>query len=148
MMKKLNIIDETDTKIIWALDRHYYEIGEIDQISFTRPWTVEHLQAKKRSPDNYCIVALKQDKVVAYLMYDKHSLSLDIIRMAIHPDYQRQTIGIQLLYKAFGQIHKEKHTNISVTIPDDNLAGHLFFQDAGFLVTEIIEDNYLMQYFI
>lgn len=146
-MKKINTIDDHRIKIIWALDRHYYDMCVIEQDTFDEPWGIKEFR-KNKSSKKFCIVGENQGSIVAYVIYEKFTDYISILRIVVKAGFRRKSIGVQLLYRVFEQMNKKQHKYISVIIPDNNLEGQLFFQNVGFLATEIIGKQYLMQYYV
>jgi ribosomal-protein-alanine N-acetyltransferase len=80
-------------------------------------------------------VALLDNKVVAFEwseMYGKHA---HLTRLAVHPAYQGQGIGAQLLYQAIIDVLGQGATRITLNTQENNQRSQLLYERFGFVNT-------------
>ncbi|MEN9673886.1 MAG: hypothetical protein RL553_2151, partial [Planctomycetota bacterium] len=77
-----------------------------------------------------------------------------ILNFAVHPDYQRSGVGLQMAVKLIGKLSSHRRTRITLEVRETNLSGQVFFRNQGFKAIRVLrsfyddsnEDAYLMQY--
>ena len=72
-------------------------IEEIEQLSFSDPWSRKDISAYICSEDGMCFVALEDGKPVAYVIGRIIPPEGEIYRIATHPDKRKRGIGYRLL---------------------------------------------------
>lgn len=91
-------------------------------------------------------------KTIGYLLGIQNPDCIEILRIAVLPDYQRHNIARHMI----GQIVLERPqavTKFLTLIPDSMLVGHLFFKAIGWRCTKVIkrpfdtieDDGYLFE---
>lgn len=130
--------------IRWALRRDISSIISIEQKQFDIPWAEEDFVSHLREKDTIGLVVEINDIIVGYVVYELKPQYYEILNLAVHPEYLRQTIGTQLIDKLKGKMSINSRKRIIMHLSDANLGGHLFLQKCGFTATVL--RNYYSDY--
>lgn len=118
------------------------EVLAIEEASFDFPWNEEDFLNCGRQ---HCslLVAVKDDKVVGYMVYGVHEERFHILNIAVHPDFRRQGIGSALMDRLINEKY-EPHLRerITLAVRTKNLAAQKFFRKHKFDVTEVLRNYY------
>lgn len=135
-----------DARIRWMIRRDMPEILNIEKQCFSLSWS------EPRSEEDFirclrqrnCIgmSAIKEERVVGYMIYELQKKSLMILNFAVMPDYQRCGIGTQMIAKLTAKLSHERRQRIFADVCEDNLIGHLFFKKKGFTATHVTRNFY------
>lgn len=90
--------------------------------------------------------------VVSYMIYELHEHRLHLANLAVHPTYQRRTVGEQMMANLGSKLHADRRHRILTEVRETNVSAQLFFKAQGFRAQQILrdfwrtgEDAYLMQ---
>lgn len=119
----------------WLTDDHLEEARAIETLAFpgdARGFIYNELQnisAIMVEVERHCCRPL----VVGYAVYELFKFKLDLLAMAVHPDWHRLGIGSSLIqYLITRKLHQKRRGRIRADVPDGALAAHLFLQANGF----------------
>ena len=130
-------------KIYVAQAKHVYGIFELEKQCYPETNLRQNQIAKivdSVNSDGHVIID-KQDKILAYILYDKTDTQLEIIRLGVHPYHRRCGHATRLIEKVKSKMTTNKN-RIIIHVPDDLLDGHLFLQHCGFIATGIDYRHY------
>lgn len=92
------------------------------------------------------------DVVCAYMIYESHPNRIHLANFAVHPAYQRRSVGSQMVAKLASKLTPDGRNRILTEIRKTNLAAQLFFKSQQFRAQQVLrdfwntgEDAYLMQ---
>lgn len=149
-------IDKQDLRvhIRWMIRRDMPEVLRIEEESYDYPWSEEDFLRCLRQRNCIGMVAELGEKVVGFMIYELHKSKLHILNFAVHPDFRRQHIGVQMIQKLVSKLSSHRRTCITLEVRETNLTSQIFFRDAGFRAMRVLrgfyedtgEDAYLMQY--
>jgi ribosomal-protein-alanine N-acetyltransferase len=139
--------------IRWMIREDLDEVMEIENESFSLPWSEKQFldQLKKRE----CIgmVAEINDRVVGVIVYELNRDHIFIKRIAVSSDYLRMGIGRALVSQVVGKMNPCSRKKILINVPESSLAGHLFLKSIGFRAVKVMrnyhqngEDDYCFRY--
>ena len=111
------------------------EVLAIDQASFADAWTrADYLD---RVPDRsfvMVIAALMAGDPVGFVLYRLHPRGIDILRMAVHPDYRREGVGSRLLARVAERLEswgRGQRAQVRIYVRERNLDAQLFLRARG-----------------
>lgn len=84
-------------------------------------------------------------KMVGYCIHRCRFDSFEVLRLAIHPDYQRQGLGSQLLLRLVAKLSTDGKRRVALLVPDHLLGCHLFLKANGFRATCHGDEYYFMR---
>lgn len=105
----------------------------IENRSFEFPWTEEDFSENLNWQNCLCIVADNHAHgVLGYAIYNVFRDQVELLSIAVHPEYVRKGIGTALV-----DIMRKKLL-ISCMVRERNLTAQLFFRSAGFMAVEVL----------
>jgi ribosomal-protein-alanine N-acetyltransferase len=127
---------------------------EIENLCFEFPWSDNDFMVCLRERNHIGLVIEHQDSVVGFIIYELQKHKLNILTIAIHPDYQNYDFGSTLVEYLIQKLSADKRTCITTSVRETNLIAQLFFKKIGFKWIKTIhkpyedteEDSYLMQF--
>lgn len=132
----------TKVQTRWAIHRDYPEMVGIEELCFDRPWTADEMRQKLAGRGTIGLVAEIRDRVVGYMIYELGKRDLNVINIAVHPDYQRRGIGAQLLQRLTSKLELSRRTAVYSPVSEYNVNAQLFFQSQGFRAVETLRGFY------
>jgi len=118
----------------------------IDQASFPQPWTAGDFLDVVKDPKLTSMVAefgpYHPGTVAGYVVFEPLKSSMAILRLAVHPDWRRRCIGVQLVSKVAERVVSTGRKRISLGLRERNLDGQLFLKACGFRATLVRRGHY------
>lgn len=118
-------------------------VMEIENLCFKAPWGREDLY--REINDNQLSVLLVvtiNDLVVGFCDYWNTFDSGTICQIAIHPDYQHQSLGTRLLDEVIKDAKAKKTRTLTLEVRESNSRAIKFYQKHGFIITLVKEKYY------
>ena len=128
-------------RIQWMIRRDLPRVLEIEKLCYRYPWSekdfVNYLTTKmcvgftvsiERPSENYG----RSDLVVGYMIYLLETKRLNLVNIAIHPEYQRQGFGKALIKKLINKMEQSRRNAIRTMTHECNLGAQLFLKKMGF----------------
>ena len=118
-------------------------VMEIENLCFKAPWGKEDLY--REIYDNQLSVLLVitvNDLVVGFCDYWNTFDSGTICQIAIHPDYQHQSLGSRLLDEVIKDAQAKKTRTLTLEVRESNSKAIKFYQKHGFSITLVKEKYY------
>lgn len=134
---------DTPVHIRWWIRRDMPETLAIDELA--NEWEAqseEELLSKLRQRNVIGMVAEKGDKIVGFMIYELHKGHLFIDSFCVHPDWQRQDVGTQMIDKLKSKLSSHRRTHIQIIVKDTKLGTHLFLRSMGFKAIEVMRNHY------
>ena len=140
--------------IRWMIRRDMSDVLAIEQAGFEYPWSEEDFIRCLRQRNCIGMVAEHADRPIGFMIYELHRTRLHILNFAVHPRYQRRTVGRQMIEKLIGKLSAKRRNRIVLEVRETNLPAQLFFRACGFRAIAVLrnfydettEDAYVMQY--
>lgn len=104
------------------------EIMEIERASFNCPWS----EVMFLSPDEYTILAYRNNKIVGYIVYSTVLDECHILNVAVHPDFRRMGIAQKMLNFLFKEGEKQGIKFYYLEVRVDNIPAVSFYKKNGF----------------
>lgn len=145
---------ELRVHIRWMIRRDMPEILEVENRSFEFPWSEEDFVRCLRQRNCIGMVAERDDRVVGFMIYELHKTRLHILNFAVHPDFRKNSVGMQMINKLVGKLSHQRRSRILLEVRERNLTAQVFFRALGFRAISVlrdfyedtVEDAYLMEY--
>lgn len=150
-----------EVAIPWMIRRNMPDVLEIEELSFPYPWLEEDFirVLRCRNVIGMCAIVpsteerdladrLKYkpgDPVVGFMLYELHRRHIELLSIAVHPDWRRRDVAAQMIDKLKGKLHHERRNRIIADVSEGNLDAQLFFRDIGFRATDVLRDHYIEQ---
>ncbi|MFN5060839.1 MAG: GNAT family N-acetyltransferase [Chloroflexota bacterium] len=115
-----------------------HTIRRIDQAVFEMHWQKSPFEVQELfQSSGIKIAAMVDDHIAGYaiaLWHDQQT-TLHLVRIAVHPDYQRRGIARQLLTNVMHHGYTQHAQRITLNTQHDNLAAHALYTHHGFRMT-------------
>lgn len=141
--------------IRWIIEKDFPEVLELAKQNPDVIWTEQDLLDRLKQKQKNCVAMLceRGDIIEAFIVYELHPDRFHILNLVVREDLRHQGIGREMVAKLIGKLHPEHRNRITLTIPEDNLTGQVFFRSLGFRAIQTIKatnanerDTYVMRY--
>jgi GNAT superfamily N-acetyltransferase len=126
------------------LDRSVVDrVLEIDNRCAAEPWSRDELINVLGKRNAVGMVAESKDGVVGFMVYSLSKTSLELLRFAVDPDYERRGVGSAMVDTLLSKIGKagSKRQKLEVWVPEESLSTQLFFRANSFWASGAIVDG-------
>lgn len=121
------------------IERDVAEVVAIAQRSLESPWDADMFRAVRREDGVVGTVAEDaQGRVVGYVVYREEPAGIAILDFAVHPDARNRGVGERLLASLVERLSPLHRVQITIRIPETNVAAIRWFHHAGFDLTEVV----------
>ena len=129
--------------IRWLIRRDLDRVLAIERASFAAPWNIGDFYAvlKHRTVAGIVAEAAMSGLVVGYAVFDLRPDRIELINLAVAPDYRLRWIGKQLVRRLSDRLRGRRNL-IRARVSERNLGAQLFFRDQGFVATGIEREPY------
>lgn len=115
---------------------------EIENESFNNPYDEAVFRAFfLKHPENF-LVAMLNNEVVGYIMFDKLYSSGIIVSIAVSQKFRRKGIGSLLLTKALGKLKELGAREVLLQVEVTNSSAISFYKKFGFNVEDLLPNYY------
>ena len=109
-------------------------VMEIENLCFVAPWKRDDILRELNNNEFANLyVATINNVVVGYVDFWITFDSATICQIAVHPDYQRQSIGSSLLDEVLKECYAKRVFNITLEVRETNEKGISFYKKHGFI---------------
>jgi len=113
---------------------------EIENLCFSNPWTEAEFTEMLRERNTTGLVAEQGETVVGFVIYSLYRDCIAIRNLAVLPRVQRRGVGSSLLLKLESKLHRERRSQITALISEENLDAHLFFAASRYRAVDVHRD--------
>ena len=117
-------------EIIRMSREHLSAVAEIEQISFSDPWSVESLELMLTEQAS-ALVALEDGRVLGYVGMMCVLDEGQIINVAVHPDARRRGVGRSLMEAAQTYAKERGIVFLSLEVRESNIAARSLYSSLG-----------------
>ncbi|MEZ6055644.1 MAG: ribosomal protein S18-alanine N-acetyltransferase [Planctomycetaceae bacterium] len=143
-----------DVQIRWLIRRDMADVLRIEQQSFEHPWNEEDFLCCLRQRNCIGMVAEHHHEIVGFMVYELHKSRLHILNFAVDQDYQRRSVGSQMVLRLIDKLSQQRRDEILLEVRERNLDAQVFFKEQGFRAITVLrshyedtcEDAYLMRF--
>lgn len=114
---------------------------EIEQISFSSPWSGEIFLNELYKKYSVVKVAEFEEAVIGYLCADYLHHESNILDLAVHPDFRRRGVATRLMNEATGELKGKGCVFMYLKVRVSNAGAQKFYERLGFN-TESVRKNY------
>jgi ribosomal-protein-alanine N-acetyltransferase len=129
--------------IRWLIRRDLDRVLQIERASFAAPWNIGDFYAvlKHRTVTGIVAEDAMSGLVVGYAVFDLRPDRIELINLAVTPDYRLRWIGTQLVRRLHDRLRGRRNL-IRARVSERNLGAQLFFRARGFVATGIEREPY------
>lgn len=117
-------------------------VMEIECDSFNEPWSAKDFKALVRCKHHLCSVAVINERVVGYLIYEIKTSATYLKSMAVSPNYRRQGIATKLIYQMLDLMERTNRYSTRMHVAENNLLAQKFLRAIGFKATAVCREFY------
>lgn len=135
--------------IRWILSRDIEEVVSIEKMvskacgGFPTPWTEEEFLQTLRKTKCIGMVADHGDRIVGFIIYELQKVGLEIMKLAVHPRWQRLGIGRRMVEKLIAKLPTHKRDRVWTDVRETNLVAQFFFRSLGFRAIEVLRNEFV-----
>ena len=107
-------------------------VSEIEQTSFSAPWTTDTFRAGLYNFDTRFLVAEQNAALIGYVYAWLVVDEVQILRVAVHPDARRRGVAASILQELFVHVCLEDAKTASLEVRRDNHAACALYYKLGF----------------
>jgi ribosomal-protein-alanine N-acetyltransferase len=139
-----NGVAETPVHLRWLIRRDMADVMLIETRCFPAEiaWSEDTFIECLRQRNCIGMVAEHGERIVGFMLYELHRTKLQILNFAVHPDFQRQDVGRQMVEKLVSKLSPHRRVKIEFHVRERNVAAQLFFRRVGFRAVEVLRDYY------
>jgi ribosomal-protein-alanine N-acetyltransferase len=115
---------------------------EIEQISFTTPWSEQDFLNEMYKKNILLKVAVSEDNIIGYICVNYHLYESNILDLAVHPDYRRRGVATILMDEAIRELKKKGCAFMLLKVRVSNTIAQRFYELFGFKVEGIRKKFY------
>ncbi|MGI5892127.1 MAG: ribosomal protein S18-alanine N-acetyltransferase [Bacillota bacterium] len=137
--KKAPVIKVDDALVIMPLSaQHIDEITEIENLSFTVPWSKEaYLKELNENIFSFYLGVFWQERLVAYGGYWLIMDEAHISNIAVHPLFRGQGLGELLMRNIIVSSLSQGSTKMTLEVRESNSCAQNLYQKLGFVASGI-----------
>ena len=118
-------------------------IYDIEQQSFSVPWSLESVLAELEGADNKLYMVICEDEHIvgyagAWLVYDEGQIT----NIAIHPEHRRAGYGSKMTRKLTQMLRKQGMKHIFLEVRVSNIAAQAMYRRLGFTAVGVRKQFY------
>ena len=131
-----------DTHIRWMIRRDFSAVLEIENLSFPDPWDEDQFLLSMRQRNCIGMVAERDDEIVGFMVYELYKHRLQLLNIAVHPNYRHQGVGRAMVGRLVGKLSCERRNRIMLEVRETNMDALMFFKSLGFRAIAVLRDFY------
>jgi ribosomal-protein-alanine N-acetyltransferase len=129
----------TRVHIRWLIKRDVQEVLTIEDLSYDllawdRVSLIKNMQVRNRIG----MVAEAGDKVVGYMVYQLNEDHVELLRLAVHPNWRREKVGTQLVWKILSKLTAHRRPRLLAFVRESQLPAQLLFRSQGLRATKVL----------
>lgn len=124
-------------KVQWLCDGDYPSVLLIDKTSFIRHWDKKMFMRTLKKRDHHGLVVCQQGIIVGYVIIRVVDSTIEIVRMAVHPDFRNRRAGFAMMNRVKSWLTNSKRDVIETTISEYNDSAHIWLRRQGFKATKV-----------
>lgn len=127
------MIHTTELTLSWMIYRDVPDVVQMDRECFPwGPWEEADYLRLVRKCNAIGLVFQYREVLVASVMYKLRRRAIQLLRLAVDPDYQRQGIGKAIIERLLSKASAPPRNKIAGWVHERNLPAQLFFRAVGF----------------
>lgn len=111
---------------------HLEEVYEIEKLSFTDPWSRKLFEDELINDKSVYYVILNNSKVIGYCGFWVILDEIDIMNIAVHPEYRRTGLGNMLMDVIIGYAEAYRIPYITLEVRESNTAALNLYEKYAF----------------
>jgi ribosomal-protein-alanine N-acetyltransferase len=118
-------------------------VVEIENISFSTPWSSHSFLREIYKPYSISMVALIGDRILGYICAEMIIDEAHILNLAVHPDFRRMGVGSLLVSRLLEEVERKGCRYIYLEVRTSNLAAKRLYERFNFKVVGVRRHYYV-----
>ena len=119
-------------EIVDFTEEYVSGVAEIEQACFANPWQISSIRGELENNCSFIYVAVEDNKPVGYVNVYCVLDDIDVVRVAVLPEYRRRKIAESILKTAMNRHKGTVYLDVRESnVPAINLYKSLGFEDTG-----------------
>lgn len=118
-------------------------IVEIENISFSTPWSSYSFKKEIYKPYSIPKVAVINNRIVGYICVERIIDEAHILNLAVHPDFRKMGIGSLLVSNILDELRTTGCRYVYLEVRASNVAAKKLYERFGFEVVGIRKHYYI-----
>lgn len=114
-------------------ESHVEAVAQIEKLCFSDPWSVNSIGSELKNPLSLWLVAQQDGKVAGYVGSQTVLGEADMMNLAIHPDFRRQGVAEQLVFRLIEQLRQQGSHILMLEVRVSNLPAIALYEKLGFV---------------
>lgn len=119
-------------RIMKFRQQHMSEVCEIENSSFSQPFSADYFEQLARLHPETFLVAEKENQVLGYVVADTHRDLAHILSIAIREAWRRRHVGLALMRELIEKLRLEEVKEILLEVRRNNVAARSLYERLGF----------------
>ncbi|MEC7294207.1 MAG: GNAT family N-acetyltransferase [Planctomycetota bacterium] len=107
-------------------------IAAIEMLCFEDPWNKRTLDNLNKRVYVAGLTALLDDEIAGYYIYELRDSTIEILRMAVDPEFRNQGVGTAMVERMVSKLYKSRPM-LCINVPDTLTGTHLFLSKKHFV---------------
>ncbi|MEM2942816.1 MAG: ribosomal protein S18-alanine N-acetyltransferase [Candidatus Bathyarchaeia archaeon] len=133
---------EVSAKITKFRPHHLSQVCEIEDSSFSEPFTANYFERLAEEYPETFLVSEKEGRVLGYVIAETRREKAHILSIAVRNDCRRRHVGSELLYTLIQRLRLDGIKEVFLEVRRSNVAARSLYEKAGFKFTGSIEGYY------
>jgi ribosomal-protein-alanine N-acetyltransferase len=112
------------------------QVIAIERRAFPTPWSLAMFVLELSKPSGVCLAALREDRLVGYLVCSRYERVWHIMNVAVDPDRRREGTGTTLLTTLFERV-RDDEARFTLEVRRSNEAALALYERFGFRVAGV-----------
>lgn len=128
----------------WMIVADLPQVVAIESQCFDDAMNTDQIREYLKIRNNIGMVAEdnRSGKVMGHIIYELLKDQIVVLRLAVHPNYQRKGIGRLMLETVERKLTPDKRRRICLMVSDSLLPVHLFLKAVGYKATSVQGNEY------
>jgi ribosomal-protein-alanine N-acetyltransferase len=118
------------------------DVVDISRRASRNPWREQDFRIVLSTRNVACQVAVRGHRILGYVVYQAHKDSVQIMDVAVHPDFQRHRVGAQIFNLINRKLHPNRRKFAFLEVSERDLGVHLFLRSQGYKATAVHRNHF------
>ena len=111
---------------------HVKQVAQVEAVCFSAPWSEGSVRSELANPLSLWLVALEENRVVAYVGSQSVLGESDMMNLAVMPEYRGQGIATELVCRLISQLSTKGNYCLTLEVRISNMPAITLYEKLGF----------------
>lgn len=118
------------------------DVMDVSRRASRRPWREQDFRIALSTRNVACQVAVRGSRILGYVVYQAHKDSIEILDVAVHPEFQRHRVGQQIFDKIHKKLNPSRRRFVHMAASEYDTGFHLFLKKQGYQATAVHRNHF------